>query len=81
MKVIVKHKRRKGFSEYDSVNVFVPKRTTKLVDTLRELWEQEYNSSDPEPDREQSWFEEEHARVENNVYITEFYVTTLVEVE
>ena len=80
MKVIIKHRHKKGTEGQDAINVFVPEKQTQLVDVLRELWEREYNTWDPEPDREDSWFEEDHARIENELYVTEFIVTNLVEV-
>lgn len=82
MKIIVKHRHRKGSESFtDAINVYAPKKQGQMTDLLRDLWEREYNSWDPEPDRELSWFEEEHARIENEIYITEFIITNLLEVE
>ena len=79
MRVIVK-----VTTEYDKehpVSVFKPKKTTQYVETLRELWEREYNSYDPEPIRGDSWFEENRAVISNGIKTTEFYITTVAEVE
>jgi hypothetical protein len=82
MRVIIKHRHKKGCDNVvDAINVYVPKPATKLVEVLRELWEREYNSWDPEPDRELSWFEDSHARLENELYITEFMITNAIDVE
>ena len=80
MRVIVKRRWRKNSNEQDEISTYMPKRTTELTRLLRELWEREYNSYDPEPDREESWLKEKHARIENDIYVTEYFVTTLVEV-
>ena len=80
MRVIVKRRWRKNSNEQDEISTYMPKRTTELTKLLRELWEREYNSYDPEPDREESWLKEKHARIENDIYVTEYFVTTLVEV-
>ena len=80
MRVIVKRRWRKNSNEQDEISTYMPKRTTELTKLLRELWEREYNSYDPEPYREESWLKEKHARIENDIYVTEYFVTTLVEV-
>ncbi len=81
MRVIVKHRHKKSGNSQDAINVYTPEKSTKYVETLRELWEKEYNSWNLEPDREQSWFEEDHARLENELYVTEFFITNVAEVE
>lgn len=81
MNVVVKRKHGKDGKASDEIRVYKPKRIAQLQDVLRDLWEHEYNSSDPEPDREESWFEESQARIENELYVTDFLVIPLVEVE
>lgn len=82
MKIIVKHRHRKGSESFtDAINVYAPKKQGQMTDLLRDLWEREYNSWDPEPDRDLSWFEEEHARIENEIYTTDFVVTNMIEME
>ena len=82
MKIIVKHRHRKGSESFtDAINVYAPKKQGQITDLLRELWEREYNSWDPEPDRERSWFEENHARLENDIYTMDLVVTNMIEME
>lgn len=82
MKIIVKHRHRKGSESFtDAINVYAPKKQGQITELLRDLWEREYNSWDPEPDRDYSWFEENHARLENEIYTTDFVVTNMIEME
>lgn len=81
MRVIVRHRHKKHGKLQDPINIFIPKKSTQYSDVLRELWERELNSWDTEPDRENSWFEEDRAQVENAWYLTEFYITTVAEME
>ena len=82
MKVIVKNRHRKeSNTAFDAINVYSPKKQGQITDLLRELWEREYNSWDPEPDRERSWFEENHARLENDIYTMDLVVTNMIEME
>lgn len=81
MRVIVRQRLHKAVDNIGTVNVFIPDKSTKYVDALRELWEREYNSWSIDPDRELSWFEEDHARIENDYYLTEFFITNVAEVK
>ena len=81
MRVIVKHRHKKSGNSQDAINVYIPEKSTKYVETLKELWERECNAWDPKLIKEMSWCEEDHARIENALYVTEFFITNVAEVE
>ena len=81
MKVILKIDVNKNHPFEPKHFIFKPKKQTQLTDVLRELWEKEYNAWDGDPDRESSWFEEDHAVIDDEIRNVEFIVTNVVEVE
>ena len=81
MKVILKETTFKRTQTKLNDVIYKPKTQAQLVNVLRELWEQEYNSWDYEPDREESYFEEDYCKVENDIKRVEFRVLPLIEME
>lgn len=81
MKVILKVEKDMSNPLDDKQFIFKPKKQTQLKDLLRELWEREYNTWYPEPDRELSYFEEDYCRVVGGRRRTEFFVKNIIEME
>ena len=79
MRVIIKHTRKKN-SNVDIIVPYIPKRSTQYSELLKELWEKEYNAWFPEPDKERTWLEEDQGKIEDDTYVTEFFITNVVEV-